>query len=70
MWFQPPTASWSTDTHTSSIGTHCFEIADLAVKSAPKHPQRSPTATKSFGTIKQASKHQEKTNASIVNNIS
>ncbi|KAL4355129.1 hypothetical protein GQ457_06G021340 [Hibiscus cannabinus] len=70
MWFQPPTASWSTDTHTSSTGTHCSEIADLAVKSAPtapKHPQQSPTATNSFGTIKQASKHQEKTNASLIN---
>ncbi|KAK8691537.1 hypothetical protein V6N13_075044 [Hibiscus sabdariffa] len=43
---EPPTANWSIDTHTSSTGTHCSEIADLAVKSAPtasKHPQRLQT---------------------------
>ncbi|KAL4310721.1 hypothetical protein GQ457_01G012810 [Hibiscus cannabinus] len=37
---------------------------------APNNSQRSPTARYTIGTIKQASKHQEKANASIVNNIS
>ncbi|KAL4383754.1 hypothetical protein GQ457_15G019610 [Hibiscus cannabinus] len=34
---------------------------------APNKSQRSPTARNTFGTIKQASKHQEKTNASLYN---
>ncbi|KAL4367215.1 hypothetical protein GQ457_05G016920 [Hibiscus cannabinus] len=34
---------------------------------APNNSQRSPTARNTFGTIKQASKHQEKTNASLIN---
>ncbi|KAL4378342.1 hypothetical protein GQ457_02G033420 [Hibiscus cannabinus] len=45
-------------------------IADLAGKSSPTAPnksQRSPTARNTFGTIKQASKHQEKANASLYN---
>ncbi|KAL4312492.1 hypothetical protein GQ457_01G028110 [Hibiscus cannabinus] len=39
----------------------------IGAPTAPKHPQRSPTATNTFGTIKQTSKHQEKTNASLYN---
>ncbi|KAL4384735.1 hypothetical protein GQ457_15G013270 [Hibiscus cannabinus] len=34
---------------------------------APNNPQRSPTVRNTFGTIKQASKHQEKANASLYN---
>ncbi|KAL4325387.1 hypothetical protein GQ457_11G032680 [Hibiscus cannabinus] len=71
--FQPRTTSWSIDTCVPSTSTHCSEIAYLAVKSAPTAPktsQWSQTARYSVGTIKQASKHQEKTNVSIVNNIS
>ncbi|KAL4279368.1 hypothetical protein GQ457_03G001240 [Hibiscus cannabinus] len=34
---------------------------------APNNSQRSPTARYTIGTIKQASKHQEKTNASLIN---
>ncbi|KAL4367167.1 hypothetical protein GQ457_05G016030 [Hibiscus cannabinus] len=36
---------------------------------APNKVQRSPTARITFGTIKQASKHQGKTNASLYNII-
>ncbi|KAL4324881.1 hypothetical protein GQ457_11G027100 [Hibiscus cannabinus] len=32
---------------------------------APNNSQRSPTARNTFGTIKQASKHLEKANASL-----
>ncbi|KAL4341289.1 hypothetical protein GQ457_08G013100 [Hibiscus cannabinus] len=34
---------------------------------APNNSQRSPTARYTIGTIKQASKHQEKANASLIN---
>ncbi|KAL4353483.1 hypothetical protein GQ457_06G007840 [Hibiscus cannabinus] len=34
---------------------------------APNNSQRSPTARYTFGTIKKASKHQEKANASLYN---
>ncbi|KAL4376312.1 hypothetical protein GQ457_02G041280 [Hibiscus cannabinus] len=34
---------------------------------APNNSQQSPTARYTIGTIKQASKHQEKTNASLIN---
>ncbi|KAL4285049.1 hypothetical protein GQ457_16G007060 [Hibiscus cannabinus] len=47
-----------------------YRIAKLAGKTSPTAPnkvQRSPTARNTFGTIKQASKHQEKTNASLYN---
>ncbi|KAL4366349.1 hypothetical protein GQ457_05G011670 [Hibiscus cannabinus] len=47
-------------------------MAELAEKSSPTAPnkvQRSPTARITFGTIKQASKHQEKANASLYNII-
>ncbi|KAL4325362.1 hypothetical protein GQ457_11G031510 [Hibiscus cannabinus] len=52
---------------TPSTGTSCTRSADFLSLTAPKHPQRSPTVRYSFGTIKQASKHQEKTNASLTN---
>ncbi|KAL4385652.1 hypothetical protein GQ457_15G011660 [Hibiscus cannabinus] len=47
-------------------------MAELAGKTPPTAPnkvQRSPTARITFGTIKQASKHQGKTNASLYNII-
>ncbi|KAL4388350.1 hypothetical protein GQ457_09G017680 [Hibiscus cannabinus] len=47
-------------------------MAELAGKTSPTAPnkvQRSPTARITFGTIKQASKHQGKTNASLYNII-
>ncbi|KAL4339687.1 hypothetical protein GQ457_08G033940 [Hibiscus cannabinus] len=43
--------------------THCTR----KVVTAGKCSQRSPTARYTIGTIKQASKHQEKTNASLYN---
>ncbi|KAL4313158.1 hypothetical protein GQ457_01G004820 [Hibiscus cannabinus] len=46
------------------------KIAELAGKTsltAPNNLQRSPTARNTFETIKQASKHQEKANASLYN---
>ncbi|KAL4339971.1 hypothetical protein GQ457_08G024690 [Hibiscus cannabinus] len=47
-------------------------MAELVGKTPPTAPnkvQRSPTARITFGTIKQASKHQRKTNASLYNII-
>ncbi|KAL4324044.1 hypothetical protein GQ457_11G002160 [Hibiscus cannabinus] len=47
-------------------------MAELAGKTPPTAPnkvQRSPAARITFGTIKQASKHQEKANASLYNII-
>ncbi|KAL4348026.1 hypothetical protein GQ457_17G014430 [Hibiscus cannabinus] len=65
-------ANYRTDTHTLSIGTSCTRSAEIAYflsLTAPKHPKRSPTATNSFGTIKDTFKHQGKANASLNNNI-
>ncbi|KAL4313493.1 hypothetical protein GQ457_01G016110 [Hibiscus cannabinus] len=66
------TSSCRTGTHTPSTGTTCIrsaKIADFLSPTAPKHPQRSPTARNSFGSIKDTSKHQGKANASLNNNI-
>ncbi|KAL4351762.1 hypothetical protein GQ457_06G007540 [Hibiscus cannabinus] len=45
------------------------ELAGKTPTTAPNKVQRSPTARNTFGTIKQASKHQEKANASLYNII-
>ncbi|KAL4295674.1 hypothetical protein GQ457_12G004620 [Hibiscus cannabinus] len=45
------------------------ELAGKTPPTAPNKVQRSPTARITFGTIKQASKHQGKTNASLYNII-
>ncbi|KAL4369703.1 hypothetical protein GQ457_05G011250 [Hibiscus cannabinus] len=54
-------------TRTGTLCTRSADLADESIPTAPNHPPRSPTATNSFGTIKQAFKHQEKTNASLIN---
>ncbi|KAL4279066.1 hypothetical protein GQ457_03G038570 [Hibiscus cannabinus] len=71
MWFfnkQIPESKLSIDTH----GEYRYPRPELAGKTPPTAPnkfQRSPTARITFGTIKQASKHQGKTNASLYNII-
>ncbi|KAL4295870.1 hypothetical protein GQ457_12G012860 [Hibiscus cannabinus] len=56
----PPTATLPYRYSTPSTGTPCSRSAEFA-------DFLSPTATNSFGTIKQAYKHQGKTNASLIN---
>ncbi|KAL4369137.1 hypothetical protein GQ457_05G031340 [Hibiscus cannabinus] len=63
---QIPESILSIDTQ----GEYRYPRAELAGKTSPTAPnksQRSPTARNTFGTIKQASKHQEKANASLYN---
>ncbi|KAL4319684.1 hypothetical protein GQ457_18G004590 [Hibiscus cannabinus] len=69
MWFfnkQIPETFLSIDTQ----GEYRYPRAELAGKTPPMAPnkvQRSPTARITLGTIKQASKHQGKNNASLYN---
>ncbi|KAL4340223.1 hypothetical protein GQ457_08G034220 [Hibiscus cannabinus] len=64
---QIPEANLSTDTQ----GEYRYPIGSIDTLMAVSIPcatfQRSPTARNTFGTIKQASKHQEKANASLYN---
>ncbi|KAL4351206.1 hypothetical protein GQ457_06G020700 [Hibiscus cannabinus] len=81
MWFfnkQIPVSNLSIDTQREyrypwqGYRYPLSRMAELAGKTPPTAPnkvQRSPTARITFGTIKQASKHQEKTNASLYNII-
>ncbi|KAL4324366.1 hypothetical protein GQ457_11G028040 [Hibiscus cannabinus] len=54
---------------TDTLVQNLQRIAGKTPPTAPNKVQRSPTARITFGTIKQASKHQGKTNASLYNII-
>ncbi|KAL4360526.1 hypothetical protein GQ457_04G016910 [Hibiscus cannabinus] len=81
MWFfnkQIPETFLSIDTQreyrypwpgTDTLEQRTTKLAGKTPPTAPNKVQRSPTARITFGTIKQASKHQGKTNASLYNII-
>ncbi|KAL4312611.1 hypothetical protein GQ457_01G028080 [Hibiscus cannabinus] len=57
----------SSDDNDGVVAT--AELAGKTPPTAPNKVQRLPTARITFGTIKQASMHQEKANASLYNII-